>query len=423
VSAYTIAGTFIIGGVGTNGAAVSVWKASRFGYIPAVGGSPPGGSPDATGITTSPSYGCAGAYQIVAPTCEPYYIQIAYTGINYWQYQNPEPGNDPGVQVFDAQAYGALGDNSHDDTTNLQLVLTLFAYTGGGTLFVPYGQYKTTAPLTVYPNTTIQGVGAHASVITSAHTGSTFVSTATVNVSTAVDISIRDIGITNSNGSNTGCAINDNFGTYWSIRNAYISGFKYGIALNQSEAVSIRDCQITGQLTASMWMTNGPSSLPGSSGANYNYTNSITVESCSINPGTGAYCIQDDGGQNHTYREVNFEGGLGAFRIAGSPSTVMVNPYMEAQVSTPIVIATTTSAGNGGLLPTRISIIGGTMSSVGGTVVTGPTSGYLCGVSLHGAFVALAGSGDRFIATGANFPAPGQWDQAFNYIYGSGSLT
>lgn len=137
MTTYVIAGTFLNpSGVGQDGAWVSVWKASRFSGVPALNASPPGGIADATG-TTSYTNGSTGAFRVAAPTCEPYYVQIAYGGTNYWQYQNPEPGFDPGTQVFDPRAYGVLGTSN--DTATFQS--TVNAALAGGEVYVPPGTF------------------------------------------------------------------------------------------------------------------------------------------------------------------------------------------------------------------------------------------------------------------------------------------
>lgn len=52
----------------------------------------------------------------------------------------------PFFNVKDA-TYGAVGDNSHDDTTNIQAAIDACAAAGGGTVYFPPGIYKTTAAL------------------------------------------------------------------------------------------------------------------------------------------------------------------------------------------------------------------------------------------------------------------------------------
>lgn len=46
-------------------------------------------------------------------------------------------------------AYGALGDDSHDDTTAIQAAVTAVQNAGGGTVYFPPGKYKTTDTVTV----------------------------------------------------------------------------------------------------------------------------------------------------------------------------------------------------------------------------------------------------------------------------------
>jgi hypothetical protein len=59
-------------------------------------------------------------------------------------------------QVVNAKDYGAVGDNSTDNTAALQAALTAAA---GGTLFIPKGAYRVTSQLNVPNRTTIVGEG------------------------------------------------------------------------------------------------------------------------------------------------------------------------------------------------------------------------------------------------------------------------
>jgi hypothetical protein len=60
--------------------------------------------------------------------------------------------------VFD---YGAIGDNSHDDTTNIQAAIdaAFSATPSGGIVYFPPGIFKVSAQLNLYSGTNIQGAG------------------------------------------------------------------------------------------------------------------------------------------------------------------------------------------------------------------------------------------------------------------------
>lgn len=73
------------------------------------------------------------------------------SGNGAWQ----TPGAVSGVDWINVKTYGALGDNSTDDTTALQNAIN--ACPIDGTVFFPVGQYRTTSPLTVPPGVMLLG--------------------------------------------------------------------------------------------------------------------------------------------------------------------------------------------------------------------------------------------------------------------------
>lgn len=93
--------------------------------------------------------------------------------------------------VFD---YGAVGDNSNDDTSAIQAALDAIDDNGGGALYFPKGQYKITATLT-YANSNLKicGDGANISVIKPTNT-STNIFTIDGNWITLTDFSVEPIG-------------------------------------------------------------------------------------------------------------------------------------------------------------------------------------------------------------------------------------
>lgn len=81
-----IADVVLINGLPGNGAVVNAYKASRFGGTPAEGAAAPGGGPDADPVTCGPTWGAEGAFKIVVPTQEPYYVGATYSGLTAWMY-------------------------------------------------------------------------------------------------------------------------------------------------------------------------------------------------------------------------------------------------------------------------------------------------------------------------------------------------
>jgi len=80
-----------------------------------------------------------------------------------------------GRGTYNALSYGCVGDDSFDNTINLQKIIDIIAATtwsgndgkvhGGGILYLPAGVYKITTVLTLCSNITIQGEGSHTSII------------------------------------------------------------------------------------------------------------------------------------------------------------------------------------------------------------------------------------------------------------------
>jgi hypothetical protein len=68
------------------------------------------------------------------------------------------------VSVMD---FGATGNGTTDDTTAIQTALNTIFTAGGGTVFVPAGTYKISAPLIVRTNTILEGVGYASKIVQS----------------------------------------------------------------------------------------------------------------------------------------------------------------------------------------------------------------------------------------------------------------
>lgn len=62
--------------------------------------------------------------------------------------------------------YGAVGDGVTDDTVAIQKAVTHINSLGGGTVYLPQGDYKITAPITIYNNTRFIGAGGQSTKIT-----------------------------------------------------------------------------------------------------------------------------------------------------------------------------------------------------------------------------------------------------------------
>jgi hypothetical protein len=172
-------------------------------------------------------------------------------------------------------------------------------------------------------NWRLTGSGKDATIITSAHTGSGFFAGYTVNGSTAARIRIENLTIKNSNGSNIGCGIDQVAGTFVTISDVKVQGFKYGIVFDQTELGDILDCDFESCLTAGVWLANGAEHTIG---ASQDFTNRISIQRCQFN--LCAYGIIDDGGAVHSVRDNSFNGGTYGMWVAhASPVTIEVNEF------------------------------------------------------------------------------------------------
>ena len=67
------------------------------------------------------------------------------------------------VNVFD---FGAVGNGTTDDTAAIQAAVNSANALGGGTVYLPQGDYKITAPITIYSNIRFIGAGGQSTKIT-----------------------------------------------------------------------------------------------------------------------------------------------------------------------------------------------------------------------------------------------------------------
>ena len=82
---FVIADTYITTAGPVNGAIVWAYKMARFNGVPSVNTAPPAGSPDAGPVTTGTAFGGNGAFQLIVPTQEQYYVLVTFDGMNSWK--------------------------------------------------------------------------------------------------------------------------------------------------------------------------------------------------------------------------------------------------------------------------------------------------------------------------------------------------
>lgn len=101
--------------------------------------------------------------------------------------------------VYNVMDYGALGDNSHDDTTAIQNAINAASAAGGGTVLIPAGTFKTTAAIQPLSNVCIKGMGSGVTTVAGNGTNfGIFVNQAVIGAPTT-DIEICDMKIDGTN--------------------------------------------------------------------------------------------------------------------------------------------------------------------------------------------------------------------------------
>lgn len=237
--------------------------------------------------------------------------------------------------------FGAKGDGTTDDTSAIQAAINAVNAAGGGVLCVPRGTYIVGA-LTMKPKVRLIGDGQESTILQSSHTGPGLKMSSTINSSVSVQTSVENLQIKNTNASNTDGAYADVGGTFVNFFNVYFNGFKYGLILDQTELATVRQCQFANNKRAGLWLVNGSEYTTGALGL---FTNRIAVTECQFNEGATAYCVIDDGGYAHSFKDNNFNGGLNSMLIAAvEPITIADNEF-ESAAGTNIIFSGTTAGG------------------------------------------------------------------------------
>lgn len=227
--------------------------------------------------------------------------------------------------------------NTNDMTAYIQAAIDHVANeTGanGGCVCLPAGTYQVDGTIRLKKKVTLEGTGQRGSILHHTATGNVncLESFWPLNGSTPVHIAVRSLGIINSTGANnTGSGIYEQGGTYVAFEDLLIEGFRYGITLNQSELLDIDLCTIQLQSLASIWLVNGYDITPTAAAG---YTNRISVTRCQLNgayDGVGeGYCILDDGGVCHAFRDNNYNGSQTQIRAAGVANLLVSGGEFEA---------------------------------------------------------------------------------------------
>jgi hypothetical protein len=251
---------------------------------------------------------------------------------------------------LDVHAFGATGDDRTDDTDAIQAAINAVP-DNGGTVFLPAGTYLVSAPLQLRKGLRLVGAGQQASVLRSDHTGDGLRMTSPLNASTAVNVLVSDLGLTSTQGpANTAGAIVDVGGTFWRIERVAVTGFGYGVILDQTELADIIASRFDQQARACVWLVNGEDHLGKGSAVKAGFTNRISVQNCQLNPNATGTGLIDDGGYTHYIQGNNFNKGKNNIRLAGIDVCWIANNELE-NVSSDAVHVTYRSSVLGGQGP------------------------------------------------------------------------
>ncbi len=228
-----------------------------------------------------------------------------------------------------ASTYGVLCDNSTDDVANLNAAILAVHNAGGGTLNINAGTCILSSTISMQSNVRIQGSGKTSTILQFSNTGDGIVMTSPINSATKVYVSISNIQISNTNPSNTGAGYDDVGGTDWSIEDVIVSGFKFGIILDQSEIVTIQRSKFISQINsgAGIWLVDGADHTMGASPG---FTNSINIEDSYFQEPATIVGIASDGAIVNKISGCTFEGGLNAVRDAQSNILLSGNFFEDA---------------------------------------------------------------------------------------------
>jgi pectate lyase-like protein len=214
---------------------------------------------------------------------------------------------DKGSTVFNVKAFGAVGNDSTDDTSAIQSAIDAANTAGGGTVWFPKGTYKLTAALKLYSGTTpnivayknitLAGAGSSGTngTILKQYTTATDVIKGlndAANGAQSLNMTIQDINMT----WGTATLTNSGNGLYlaqqsaggpsfqqWNIKNVTATNFqgsgKYGFNIESMIVSTLDTCM-------AVTCANG-FYLNGASGGAYNsVSTSVTFLNCYANMGT-----------------------------------------------------------------------------------------------------------------------------------------
>jgi parallel beta-helix repeat protein len=148
-----------------------------------------------------------------------------------------------GQPHYDIDAYGAVGDNSTDNATIINNLITTVSAAGGGEIRIPVGTYAVASAIKLRSNIKIIGSGAR-SILKASGDVSIIQAVASDAVSDVIVADIKVVGV-GSSGS-LSHAINLDTCSSLILRNLWVTeGSLSAIVLSSSSYCEVLDCQVT----------------------------------------------------------------------------------------------------------------------------------------------------------------------------------
>lgn len=268
-----------------------------------------------------------------------------------------------------------------------------FTARGNGILRIRGKLFHSTALAAIPAGVTIQGKNEREAMLLSTHAGGGIKTNFAVNGSHRANITLERFAIINTNPANTGIGFYERCGTFLDCSKLWIRGFKYNMALDQTEVSAFRDFILELPLASNLLLMNGYEVGYGNDPATVPlFTNRLLFDSFQLN-GAPHFCVEHDGGYCAELRSCNYNGGeLGQVRAAGIAPLKIDGGEFEVASGPIITMAATTQSGravgqpivsidNVLLAPTHpthtpgnsINIVSGYMLHLGAGVVFGTT--------------------------------------------------
>lgn len=259
-------------------------------------------------------------------------------------YQVGTVGYEETQEVHVSQFSGCDPTGVSDSTAALLAAATYAAtLPNGATLVLPRGVLTVSSVPSLSPKVNWRGHGRLNSLIAYTGTGDGLHFNGTVNTYTALRITLRDFGIYTTNTvTNTGGGLVLESCSLINVENLFVQGFKYGHILDQVIHFNCSFSEFTQQTRACIWVVNGADRRVSASKI---WTNNIWYgKEIQLNLSTtgSTYLLQDDGGANHDYTGINFNGGTACSRLASVLGLVYKNNAHEGALNSPVVFDDTT---------------------------------------------------------------------------------